>query len=292
MKVDATFRSLITAYGNLENGTVNYGLKAAINGTRAILEDPATEKTYTAESVQAVRDALAYAEEVAGDENATQAEINGATRDLITAVNSMLEKEDSRLKKLIETAGQILENEDRYTDSSIADLKNAVEAAKAVDGNPDATEEQIEKAYNDLLNAIGGLKLAGNKSELQNMVNQASEILANQDKYVTSSLEGLADAAAKATLVLTDGDAVQDQINEALDALIKELLEVRLLGDVNGDEKVDASDAALLLKYTAELTDLSEESLEAADVNRDQMQDSKDASEILKLSAELIDSFN
>ena len=292
VKVDAAFRTLITAYGNLENGTVNYGLKAAINGTKAILEDPATEKTYTAESVQAVRDALAYAEEVADDENATQAEINGATRDLITAVNSMLEKEDSRLKKLIETAEQILENEDKYTSSSIAGLKEAIEYAKTVDGNPDATESEIDDAYNKLLTAIGDLQKKGNKSELQNMVNKASEILANQDKYVTSSLEGLADAAAKATLVLTDDDAVQSQINDALDALIKELLEARLLGDVNGDGTVDAADAALLLQYTAELTDLSKEDLEAADVNRDQMQDSKDASEILKLSAELIDSFN
>lgn len=68
-------------------------------------------------------------------------------------------------------------------------------------------------------------------------------------------------------------------------------MEARLLGDVNGDGKVDTADSALLLKYTAELTDLSQENLDAADVNRDQKQDTKDVTQILKLSAEIIDSF-
>lgn len=290
--VDAAFASVISAYANLEYGTANYGLKAAINGTKAILADPATEERYTAESVQAVRDVLAYAEEVAAREEATQAEINKAARDLITAVNSMLEKEDSSLKKLIQTAEQILENEEKYTSGSIAALKEALEAARTADANQDATKEDISKAYKDLLEAIGGLKLKGNKAELQNMVNQASEILANRNSYVESSLKGLDAATAKATLVLTNDDAVQSEINAVLDELIKELLEARLLGDVNGNGAVDTADAALLLKYAAELTELSEDSLEAADVNRDQKADTTDVTRILKFSAELIESFS
>ncbi|WP_230398086.1 DUF5695 domain-containing protein [Novisyntrophococcus fermenticellae] len=290
-EVDTAFRSLITAYANLEYGTANYGLKAAISGTKAILEDPVTDKTYTEASIQAVRDALAYAEAVAGNVNASQDEINAATRDLITAVNSMLEKEDSRLKKLIQTVEQILENEEKYTGSSITNLKEALDAAKAVEANPNATDSEADEAYKHLLTALSGLKLKGNKTELQNMVNKAAEILADREKYVEASLEGLDAANTKAVEVLDDENAVQSEINEALKGLVRELLEARLLGDVNGDGKVDTADSALLLKYTAELTDLSKENLDAADVNRDQKQDTKDVTQILKLSAEMIDSF-
>ena len=157
--------------------------------------------------------------------------------------------------------------------------------------NSNATDSEAKEAYNNLLTALDGLKLKGNKTELQNMVNKAAGILADREKYVEASLEGLNAANTKAVEVLNDENAVQSEINEALKGLIRELLKARLLGDVNGDGKVDTAYSALLLKYTAELTDLSQENLDAADVNRDQKQDTKDVTQILKLSAEIIDSF-
>ena len=94
-EADQALLGLIEAYANLENGTVNFGLRAAISGTIAILEDPATAAAYSQESVQAVETALQAAKETAENPEASQDEINFATRTLITAVNSLLEKEDS-----------------------------------------------------------------------------------------------------------------------------------------------------------------------------------------------------
>ena len=91
--------------------------------------------------------------------------------------------------------------------------------------------------------------------------------------------------------MLTDKDAVQEEINVVLGRLIREMLEVRLLGDINNDKTVDTKDASILLKFTAEMTELSSDSLEAADVNRDQVQDTKDVTQILKMAAEKITSF-
>lgn len=89
---------------------------------------------------------------------------------------------------------------------------------------------EADEVYNNLLTALGGLKLKGNKTELQNMVNKAAGILADREKYVEASLEGLNAANTKAVEVLNDENAVQSEINEALKGLISELLEACLLG--------------------------------------------------------------
>lgn len=62
-------------------------------------------------------------------------------------------------------------------------------------------------------------------------------------------------------------------------------------GDVNGDGSVDNLDAAYVLRYDAEISELTEAGLLAADVNGDQTVDSADAAAILKYEAGLISSF-
>lgn len=290
-EADQALLGLIEAYANLENGTVYFGLRAAISGTIAILEDPATAAAYSQESVQAVETALQAAKETAENPEASQDEINFATRTLITAVNSLLEKEDSRLHGLLQIANRILENADKYTSTSIAALQEAVDTAEEAAGNPNASEEELSLAYSSLAEALANIQMRGNKDELQDSVDKACEILANKDKYVTASLEGLEAVNTEAAAVLTDKDAVQEEINVVLGRLIREMLEVRLLGDINNDKTVDTKDASILLKFTAEMTELSSDSLEAADVNRDQVQDTKDVTQILKMAAEKITSF-
>ena len=288
---DQALLDLIEAYANLENGTVNFGLQAAISGTMVIMEDPATAAIYSEESIQNVETALKAAQETAENPDASQEEINSSTRMLITAVNNLLKKEDSRLHRLLLVADRILESAEKYTSTSIAVLQGAVDMAKEAAGNPDASEDELNQAYNSLAEALANIQMRGNKDELQDSVNKACEILANKDRYVTASLEGLEAVNTEAAAVLTDKDAIQEEINAVLARLIQEMLDVRLLGDVNNDKTVDTKDASILLKFTAEMTELSSDSLDAADVNRDQVQDTKDVTQILKMAAEEITSF-
>ena len=62
-------------------------------------------------------------------------------------------------------------------------------------------------------------------------------------------------------------------------------------GDVNGDNDVDSSDAALLLKFDAGVIDLNDTQIIAADVNGDGDADSADAALILKYDSGIIDTF-
>nr|WP_243411798.1 dockerin type I domain-containing protein [Ruminococcus difficilis] len=62
-----------------------------------------------------------------------------------------------------------------------------------------------------------------------------------------------------------------------------------IIGDVNGDEKVDITDATLIQKAIAELIELSDVQKKAADTNTDGKVDITDATMIQKYIAELID---
>ena len=290
--VDEAFLNLITACSSLENATQKVGLKAAIEGAEAILADTENLSKYTEESVEAVRTALAEAKAVFNNEVVEQGAINAATTKLLTAVNSMLMKEeDTRLDILIEMAETLLKNKDQYTSSSVEALENALEAAKEVANKENATEAEVNKAYNDLAEAMTSLVRKANKAELKNALDKANEILNNKDNYTESSIAGLEEAKKAAQTVYDKEDATQDEVGEALKKLITEILEVRILGDVNQDAKVDSADAQMLLRYNAELEELSGEQLEAADVNKDKAADSSDAGMILQYVAEMIAKF-
>ncbi len=62
-----------------------------------------------------------------------------------------------------------------------------------------------------------------------------------------------------------------------------------LMGDVNGDGKIDVSDATEIQKFLAELVELTPERKQAADTNADGKVDVSDATQIQKFLAELVD---
>lgn len=290
--VDEAFLNLITACGTLENAPQKVGLKAAIEGVNAILADTENLSKYTEESVNAVRAALDEAKAVYDNSAADQGSINSVTTKLLTAVNSMLVKEeDTRLDVLIQMAEELLKNKDQYTSTSVEALEKALQAAKDVASKENATEQEINDAYNALAEAMTSLVRKSNKDELKNALDKANEILNSKDSYTASSLEGLEEAKAAAQVVYENENATKDEIGEALKKLVAEILEVRLLGDVNLNGVVDTEDAAQVLKYNVELEELSEEQLDAADVNKDAAADSSDAGLILQYAAEKIAEF-
>lgn len=294
-QADEAFFNLMTAYNALENSEQKVGLKAAIDGAEAILTEAAEGKVqYTQESVDAVKTVLGDAKTVYRNEAADQETINTVTTRLLTAVTSLLaENEDvqTRLDLLIQAAEAFLKNQEQYTSSSIETLQEALDAAKVVSDNEAATEEEQNVAYDTLAKAITELVRKANKEELANAIAKANEILDEAGKYAEATLDGLQTEAEKAQGVYDKEDATQDEIGEELKVLIKEILEVRLLGDVDGNGTVEAKDAAEVLKYSAELKELTEDQLAAGDVNRTGEADSSDAGSILQYTAEIITEF-
>lgn len=294
-EADSAFLELMTAINLLESDVQKAGLGTAIERAEAILTGIDAEtagESYTQESVEALRTALNEAKTVYNNPEAAQTEINSASTNLMTAVNNLLVADaDSRLDILIQTAEELHLKENQYTDDSVQALRDALEAAKEVAGREDASEEEISSAYNTLAEAMTSLARVANKAELQNALEKAGEILENAGKYVESSLEGLQEAKDAAQAVYEEDSASQGDMETALNALINEILEVRILGDVNADEQVDGVDAQEVLRYSAEMSELSQEQLDAADVNGDEAADSSDAEMILQYAAEVITEF-
>ena len=106
-----------------------------------------------------------------------------------------------------------------YTDESVAAYRAAIQAADAVLAKPDATQAEVDAAYQALSDAISGLELKNkdlDKAELVSTIEAVMDM--NLDEYTDESVEVLRDALSSAMIAF---EAAQDQagINAALQAL-------------------------------------------------------------------------
>lgn len=126
---------------------------------------------------------------------------------------------------------------------------------------------------------------------MENALKKANEILTNENLYVAETLANLKETAQEAEKVLAEEESSQETVGEILKKLIDEILEVRLMGDVDVSGKVDTADAAVLLRGSVELETLTKEQELIADVNQDGSCSLDDAAKILQYVSEKIESF-
>src|SRR5699024_9823869 len=106
---------------------------------------------------------------VYNDENAMQEEVNNAYKELVTAfLNLRLIPDKSLLEELINQASGL--NVANYTKASFDGLTKALNEAKAVFENPNATQKEIDNAKATLEKAINGLE-ANINAPVDNTVN-------------------------------------------------------------------------------------------------------------------------
>ncbi|MGN0276017.1 MAG: dockerin type I repeat-containing protein, partial [Hominisplanchenecus sp.] len=221
---------------------------------------------------------------------ASQEAVNNAAYAVLDELFKMAKTADiSSLESLIEAAKGLLDG--KYTSDSLENLKDAIDAAEAVVADQNRGDSDISDAYANLIDAIIGLKLKGNKAALEAMLKKANEVLENKDAYVTETIEGLAEVTEEAQAVYDNEDALQSEVNEAVKTLTLKVAEARLLGDVDADGEITTADGAAVLRSAAELDTLSAEAAASADVNGDGAVDTGDAVQILQFAAEKITAF-
>lgn len=282
---DAAVSNLVAAFGNLEYGVQKIHLSTAIDAAESIL---ALSGDY--EDVTALAAAVEAGKAVLADKNATQEEVDEAAYAVLNELFKLAKNADiTSLESLTAAAEDLLNG--KYTSDSLANLETAIENAKAVVANPNRGENDISDAYADLVSAIMNLQMKGNKAALKSMLDKANEILANADAYVSYTISGLADVVADAQAVYDDDDAIQSEVNAAVQTLTLKVADARLIGDVDGDGAVTTSDSAKLLKASAEMTSLDADGEASADVNGDGVANTSDAVLILQYAAEKIAAF-
>lgn len=137
-------------------------LKAAINTAKEALKE---EDKYTEESVKALEAAVAEAEKVVADENATQESVDAATTAVEEATRSLTEKpavpevNKDALKAALAEAAQKLESADNFTEESVKALKEAMDLAQSVLDNPEANQAEADTAATAVRTAIENLQV-------------------------------------------------------------------------------------------------------------------------------------
>ncbi len=152
-KVDAAFDRLASIMQKLEffKGDKT-ALKAFIDKVSGLEAVKYTEATWTP-----FNDALKAATSVYNDENAMQEEVNNAYNELVTAFLKLrLIPDKSLLEDLINQANGL--NSANYTKATFDGLTKALNEAKVVFNNPNATQKEVDNAKAELEKAIANLQ--------------------------------------------------------------------------------------------------------------------------------------
>ncbi len=230
-KTDATQDEVNIAIADLQKaldgltvpeGVVDTGkLKALIDTCKTIFAQG--QANYTDESWQAFTDALNEAQAVLENANATQTEIDNVRKKLETARDTLTNKKPNTeaLEALILECDKV--EKGNYTNESWKVFADAFNAAKAVAGNPDATQEEIDNAEQKLRTAYDGLKVPEgmiDKGKLKALVDTCKELLnKGQGSFTEESWKVFTVALEEAEAVLADQNVTQIMVDDARNKL-------------------------------------------------------------------------
>lgn len=91
--------------------------------------------------------------------------------------------------------------------------------AKAEAQDESVTQSQVDNAWKELLKVLEYMEFKkGDKTQLQELVKIAGEL--DLDIYITAGKEEFQNALQEAERVISDGDAMQQDVNDAYDQLL------------------------------------------------------------------------
>ena len=131
-------------------------LQAAIDATESV----GKEDEYTPSTWKAYADALAAAKTVLADDAATQAEVDAAATALTSAQKALKKVADKTALDAAIKAAIPADKKDNYTEDSWAAYEKALETAKTVSADAEATQTKVDSATKALTDAQKALKPA------------------------------------------------------------------------------------------------------------------------------------
>ena len=225
-------------------------LLATINTANTKLAE--TEQ-YTPASLKDLEDAVKAAQAIYDDPDADQNKVNEAktnVEDKMKALKARAKKD--ALKLAITAAEGDAALVDKYTEESIEKLQKAIDEAKEVLADENASQEEVDAAEKAVQAAQKSLveketpkpEAPVKKDELKAAVEDATKVVGDTEQYTEESLAALQAAIDEANAVLDNPEATQAEIDAAVKAVkeAKEALKVKedKKDDSNkGDDKKD-----------------------------------------------------
>ena len=235
-----------------------YGVQPQVDEAKAAAAEPG----YTAESIAALNDAIAAVEAILADntlgEPVTQEALNTAVEAMNAAVEARVPDQPGQEanKALLQATYDYAVTLDTtgVVDSAVAIFQKALDEAKTVLDDPNATQEQVNTAWDNLLTGIWSLGLKqGDKTMLEVLIAKAETMVANQSKYVQDHWQELLDALNAGQKVMDDGDALQGDVETAVEDLMNAILAQRYKADKSIlEDLIGKAEGIDLTGYTAE----------------------------------------
>ncbi|MCD7772720.1 MAG: leucine-rich repeat protein [Ruminococcus sp.] len=235
----------------------------------AELEEAVTDATaidtslYTTDSAAALTDAITAAQAVLANDDATQDEVDAAVAALADAVAALIEAADTSDLEITLDAAEALDTTNCTADS-VAALVAAIEDAKTVLADGNATQEDVDKALAVLTAAIEDLEQEVDTTYLETAIADAEDV--DTSAYTADSVANLTAALENAQTVLANADSTQDEVDAAtarLNSAIAALEEVATIYNVAGTIYVSDEDATTDMTVVAEAADGTETSVTA-----------------------------
>ena len=246
--------------------------QVSVSGLRGLVSfvDTLDPQAYSASSWEALQAAKQAANDLLSSDDApvfdnesdAQArldQVTALTKDLYQAWMDLVPPQTSTDKALLQKTYDyaLTLSTQGVTESAKKLFEDALAQAKAVLDDPDATAEEINSAWDDLLVGIWSLGLTqGDKTMLEQLITKAEAMVEASDKYVADHWQALLDALETALAVQDDGDAMQADVDQAAEALLNAILDQRFKADKSILEGLIAQAQRIdLTGYTAQSVD-------------------------------------
>ena len=182
--------------------------------------DSLSENEYTEATWTALQQAVDTGRTVLAEDDLIQAEVDLQVKNISEALNGLVERADiNQLAALIEYAEGI--DLDDFTDESAADVEYALETAKSVAMDLNATQAQVDEAYNKLKEAIDNLqKNVCDKTRLNELIAEYESI--DWSGYTKESRENMESVLIEAKTVAADEEMTADD-QGVIDAMVNKL---------------------------------------------------------------------
>ena len=262
-------------------------LNEAMDNLSGEPEEPAftglLEKVYAEVAAQdysnLIDSAKAYYEKALADAKAildhpsayTQAQVDEVTDRLLNAVWMLdwVKGNPAALQLLVDRANQMMDNADKYVSDNWQQLVDALaDAEKILAEAGDTMQGEMDEAADALLNAILAQRFKADKSVLEELVNRATQMVENADKYVETHWQELLDALTGAQAIMADQTLSEDdqaKVDEAADALLDAILAQRFKADKSIlEDLIGKAEGIDLTGYTAESVAVFRTALQSA----------------------------
>ena len=243
-EIDEALNNLNAAKDQLELKAVD---KSELEKMIALADEYAGKiGSYTPDSAEAFQAAYDAAKTVFENAEASQEEVDNIVEVLQKAIDGLeLAKEISTavleyalaLAETADTEG-VLDSVAEVFNNAKASAQNILERVQA--GDASVTQDMVDESWQNLIKAMQYLSFKqGDKTDLQKVIDLANSLDLSQ--YLDEGQQAFNDALTAAEAVLADGNAMQDEVDQAWKALLKAMSELRLKPSKDALEDLIAS---------------------------------------------------